>query len=359
MDKSKKNGEIFMKAAAIYSPNDIRIVEIPEPRPSPGEVIVRIRACGICGSDLPRVFGDGAHFYPVVLGHEAAGEVVEIGAEVSGFKEGDRVAIAPLVPCMKCDNCLRGRYSLCKQYSFIGSRRQGCMAEYVSVPAMCLLKIPEGLSFEEAAMVEPATIPLHGLLKCRTIGGLRVAVLGTGTIGLLAVQWAKFLGASEVVAVDINERKLQIARVLGADIAVNPADVGAQTLAQAIASITGQEGCDLVVETAGIPATQVQAVEIAATGGMVLYIGTAHGEVRFPPAIFEEIIRKELTLLGSWMSYSPPFPGREWALAVRALSDGRLKTGGMITHKYDLSRARDALETLRSCAEAVKVILVG
>jgi len=347
-----------MKAAAVYAPNDIRIVEIPTPRPSPGEVIVRIRACGICGSDLPRVFGDGAHFYPVVIGHEAAGEVVEVGPEVSGVKEGDKVAIAPLVPCMKCDNCLRGGYSLCKQYSFIGSRRQGCMAEYVAVPAMCLLKIPADLSFEEAAMVEPATVPLHGLLKCGTLGGRRVAVLGTGTIGLLAVQWAKFLGASEVVAVDINERKLEMAHALGADILVNPARIG-ESLVQAVTSISGREGYDLVVETAGIPVTQVQAVEVAANGGTVLYVGTAHKEVQFPADVFEKIIRKELTLLGSWMSYSPPFPGREWSLAIRALSDGRIKIGGMITHKYGLSQARTAFETLRSCPDAVKVIMVG
>ena len=197
-----------MKAAVIHGPGDIRIEDIPYPILEPGEVIVRIGACGVCGSDLPRALDGKAHFYPTVVGHEAAGEVVEVGAEVTRFDPGDRVAVAPLVPCMECEACQLGRYSLCRQYSFIGSRRQGCMAEYVAIPERSLVPIPKELSYEQAAMLEPATVSLYGRLKVGSLAGTSVTVLGVGTIGLFAVMWAKFLGASQVLAVDINDWKL-------------------------------------------------------------------------------------------------------------------------------------------------------
>lgn len=351
-----------MKAVAIHAPGDIRIDEIPTPEPGPGEVLVKVRACGICGSDLPRAFGTGAHFYPVILGHEAAGEVVAVGSDVDDYEVGDRVAITPLVPCMQCDSCLQGNYSLCKSYSFIGSRQQGCMAEYVAVPSRCLLKLPAKLSYERAAMVEPATVPLHGLFRCRTVAGLRVVVLGTGTIGLLAVQWAKFLGASQVIAVDVNEYKLEKARQLGADLTINPNNLkayGAETLQDAIESVTAGHKADIVVETAGLAITQVQSVDVAANNGTVLYVGTAEKDVTFPAGTFEAIIRKELTVLGSWMSYSPPFPGREWILSLQALSEGQVKVQEMITHRFPLSEARKALEMLRSGKDTVKVMLIN
>jgi L-iditol 2-dehydrogenase len=348
-----------MRAAMIYGPGDIRIEDIPHPKPEPGEVIVRIRACGICGSDLPRALDGKAHFYPTVVGHEAAGEIVEIGSKVTKFSPGDRVAVAPLVPCMECEACQLGRYSLCGQYSFVGSRRQGCMAEYVAIPERSLVPIPKDLSFEQAAMLEPATVPLYGLLKVGSLAGLSVAVLGVGTIGLFAVMWAKFLGASQVIAVDISDWKLERARELGADEVINSNGLGSAEggLVGAIKSVTSGAGCDLAVETAGHPITQVQAVEICANGGKVLYVGTAHEPVHFEPKAFEAIVRKELVIYGSWMSYSAPFPGREWQIAAKALSDGALDPSAMITHRFELSDAREAFETLRSCDKAIKVML--
>ncbi|NLA59132.1 MAG: galactitol-1-phosphate 5-dehydrogenase [Firmicutes bacterium] len=348
-----------MKAAVIHGPGDIRIENIPYPKAEPGDVIVRIGACGICGSDLPRAFDGKAHFYPTVVGHEAAGEVVEIGAAVTRFSPGDRVAVAPLVPCMGCEACQLGRYSLCGQYSFVGSRRQGCMAEYVAVPERSLVPIPKDLSYEQAAMLEPATVPLYGLLKVGSLAGLRVVVLGVGTIGLLAMMWTKFLGASQVIAVDINDWKLDRARELGADEVINSKGLGNGDggLVEAVRSVTSGAGCDLAVETAGHPITQVQAVEICANGGRVLYVGTAHEPVHFAPKAFEAIVRKELVIYGSWMSYSAPFPGREWQIAAKALSNGALDPSAMITHRFELAEAREAFETLRSSDRAIKVML--
>lgn len=350
---------MFVKAAVIYGPGDIRIEDIPYPKPGPGEVVVRIYACGVCGSDLPRALDGKAHFYPTIVGHEAAGEVVEVGSEVIKFRPGDRVSVAPLVPCMECEACKLGRYSLCRKYSFVGSRRQGCMAEFVAVPERSLVPIPQGLSYEQGAMLEPATVPLYGLLKVGSLAGLRVAVLGVGTIGLFAVMWAKFLGASQVAAVDINDWKLERAKEMGADEVINSRTLTAESgLVGAIKAVTDGQGCDLAVETAGHPVTQVQAVEICANGGRVLYVGTAHQPVHFKPQAFEAIIRKELVIYGSWMSYSAPFPGREWQIAAKALSDGAIDPSPMITHRFPLAEARKAFETLRSSDRAIKVMLL-
>ncbi len=341
-----------MQVVAIHGPSDIRIDNADMPCPGPHEVIVKIVACGICGSDLPRAFGDGAHFYPVVVGHEAAGEVASLGSDVQGIDVGDRVAIAPLVPCMQCVSCQRGDYSLCRSYSFIGSRRQGCMAEYVSVPSPCLLKIPRELSYLWAAMVEPATVALHALLKVQ-VAGARVVVLGSGTIGLMAVQWSKYLGASQVVAVDVDDFKLDVAQKLGADVVINSRTGFDRRKAN------GGYLADIVVETAGQPATQVQAVEIAANRGSVLYVGTAQLDVKLPAGIFEMILRKELMILGSWMSYSAPFPGKEWRMAIQALARGSIKVADMITHHFPLQDAAIALDTLRSSSDTIKVMLTN
>lgn len=344
-----------MRVAAIHGPGDIRIDAVVVPKPGPCEAVVRIEACGICGSDLPRAFGGGAHFYPVVVGHEAAGEIVAQGSEVKGLQVGDRVAIAPLFPCMACQSCQQGKYSLCQSYSFIGSRQQGCMAEYVCVPSKCLLKLPFGVSYEEAAMIEPATVSLHGLLRVE-VAGSRVVVLGVGTIGLLAVQWARFLGASQVIAVDIDDFKLGIAGKIGADVVINSGKETDQGLAK-LREATDGHLADIVAETAGNPATQVQSIEVAASNGNVLYIGTAEKDVHFPARTFEQILRKELNILGSWMSYSPPFPGKEWNMAIQALAQGRIKVGDLITHRFQLHEAAIALETMRSAMNTVKVML--
>jgi L-iditol 2-dehydrogenase len=345
-----------MRVVAIHGPGDIRIDTVTRPNPGPNEVLVKVEACGICGSDLPRAFGDGAHFYPVVVGHEAAGEVVEIGHGVSHLQVGDRVAIAPLVPCLDCQFCQQGMYSLCTSYSFIGSRQQGCMAEYVSVPSRCLLKIPKELSYEKAALVEPATVSLHILLRV-AVAGSRVVVLGTGTIGLLAVQWAKFLGAAQVIAVDIDDFKLEIAKQTGADVVLNSRQGTRETLAQLKEATCGHMA-DIVVETAGKAITQVQSIEMAASSGNVLYVGTAEKDVHVPARTFEMILRKELTILGSWMSYSPPFPGKEWSMAIEALAQGRIKVEKLITHRFGIDEAVTALEVMRDGVNTVKVMLL-
>jgi L-iditol 2-dehydrogenase len=324
-----------MKAAVLHANEDLRYEEYPSPIPGEDEVLVRVRATGICGSDVPRVLYNGAHFFPIVLGHEFSGDVVETGARVSTVKVGDRVAVAPLLPCHQCADCQRGDYSQCKRYSFIGSRVQGSFAEYVKAPEKNVVKFGDAVSYEQGALFEPSTVALHGLMRVPYRGGEDVAVLGGGTIGLFTAQWARIYGARRVFVFDIDDDRLALARRLGADVTVNTLKEGFK---EAAMEATRGRGFGYVYETAGADATMKLAFELAANKAGVSFIGTPTRDLVLPPKLLENILRKEFTLTGSWMSYSAPFPGNEWELTAHFFASGALKFDeGLIYRKLPLS----------------------
>ena len=265
-----------MKAAVVVANEDVQYLEIPEPEVKPGYVKIKVRYSGICGSDIPRVLHNGVHFYPIVLGHEFSGDVVEIGEGVTKVKAGDRVSGAPLVPCMKCEDCQKGNYSLCKHYSFIGSREQGSNADYVVVP-------------EQNAVPFDASVPY------------------------------------EVV----NTTK--------------------EDYMKTAMEFTGNKGYGYVFETAGQVPTMHMAFELAANKAHVCFIGTPHADLSFTPAQWENMNRKEFKLTGSWMSYSAPFPGKEWELTAHYFATGQLKFDpGFIYKKIPMSQAQEAFQLFKT-----------
>ncbi len=335
-----------MKAAVLYGNEDIRYTEWETPEVRPGTVKVRVRATGICGSDVPRVLHHGAHFYPIVLGHEFSGDVVETGEGVDNIRPGDTVSGAPLVPCMKCGDCQRGNYSLCRHYSFIGSREQGSFAEYVVIPAANAIRYDPSVPYEQAAMFEPSTVAVHGLLQMQYRGGDTTAILGCGTIGIFTLQWAKIFGAKQIAAFDIDDGRLELAKRMGADMTFNTLKDGFLAEAKEVA---GGAGFANVLETAGNPVTMRMAFELAANKADVCFIGTPHTDLTFTPAQWENMNRKEFRLTGSWMSYSAPFPGKEWQLTAHCFADGRLKFDpSMIFRRYPLSKAAEAFELYKN-----------
>lgn len=347
-----------MKAAVLYGNEDIRYDEFKTPETLPGTVKVRVRATGICGSDVPRVLHNGAHFYPVVLGHEFAGDIVELGEGVTGFSVGDTVSGAPLVPCMKCGDCQNGNFSLCKNYSFIGSREQGSFADYVVLPAMNAVKYDRSIPYEQAAMFEPSTVALHGLDCNDYRGGEYVAVLGCGTIGIFTLQWAKIFGGKKIVAFDIDDGRLALAKRMGADAVVNTRD--ADYMKQAL-DLTDGRGYGFVFEAAGNPATMHIAFEIAGNKSHVCFIGTPHTDMSFTPKEWENMNRKEFKLTGSWMSYSAPFPGREWELTAHYFATGQLKFDpDFIYKRFPMSEADKAFALFQNPEQVHgKIMLVN
>lgn len=344
-----------MKAAVLHAKNDLRYEEIAKPEISGEEILINVKATGICGSDMPRVLGDASHYYPNVFGHEFSGVIAEIGEDVKKeFEVGDKVTAAPLKPCHECDNCLKGDYALCKNYSFVGSREFGTWAEYVKVPAVNVVKLPQQVSFIEGAFIEPITVALHGLILMNFKPMSTVAITGMGTIGLLTLQAAKIMGAKEITVFDIDDEKLKLAKELGADNALNTSN---ENFKEKVSEITKNQGFEMVIETAGVPQTELLCLDIAANKASVMYIGTPHKSFTIEPSQFENMNRKELKVSGSWMSYSAPFPGEEWELAAHYLGTGQIKVDKLLDRTTPLSEITAAFKDIEANNVSGKVML--
>jgi L-iditol 2-dehydrogenase len=348
-----------MKAALRRGAGRMECVELPAPEPRAGEVLIRVREAGICGSDVNRVVERTDRWDSIVLGHELAGEVAALGpgaaaAAGGGLAVGDRVTAAPLVPNPASPWSQRGLYSLGDDYSFVGSRVNGAFAEYVVVPRANVLRLPAGLPFELGALIEPLTVCLHPLLRLGNLLGASAIVTGAGTIGLLALQALRAMGVRTVIVSDVVDAKLAVARVLGADATVNPAR---ESLRDAAAALP-EGGADVVFESSGSAPAKKDAIACAKGGGSVLLVGTTPQGLSFEAPLWERITRKELRLSGSWMSYSAPFPGPEWTTGLWLLQSGRVRAEGLITHRYPLERVADAFAMILGGRETfIKVML--
>ncbi|MBL3698790.1 galactitol-1-phosphate 5-dehydrogenase [Leucobacter luti] len=328
-----------MTAAVMHEPGDIRVEQVPVPEITAGDVLVRVEACGVCGSDIPRMNFAGAYYTPIICGHEFSGTILELGAEVTGLEIGQLVTVPPLIPCYECDSCKDGQFSLCEDYGYFGSRQEGAYAQFVAVNAKNAFPMPEGVDPRAAAMMDPSAIALHAIYRTKLGPGSRVAVTGAGPIGLFAIQWARLLGATEVLAVDLSPEKAAMAREAGATMTANNSE---EALAQA------GRGFDVIIESAGAAQTVALATQLTARHGEAVFIGIPHTPVELEKGTFSHFLRREASLHGSWNSFSAPFPGREWVESARAFADGSLKWEFMITHELGL----DALpETMRQLGE--------
>jgi threonine dehydrogenase-like Zn-dependent dehydrogenase len=321
-----------MKAAVLHAPGSLRVEEVPTPSPAPGEVLVRVASAGVCGSDVPRLIGKAAHRYPIVLGHEFSGTIEAVGDGGPGALLGRSVACAPLLPDFSDPQCARGHYSLGKGYGFIGSRQPGGFAEYVAMPSRNAVLLPEGVDLVAAAFLEPLTVGLHAVQLMGFLPGRSVAITGVGGIGLLLLQSLRALGAGSITVFDVDLARLQVARSLGADRAH---DSRVERVSDA------EAGFEFVFETAGVPAAEILALRLAAPRGQVMFVGTPHVPLTLQPDEFELVNRKELTVRGSWMNYSAPFPGWEWEFGAHLLATGRVRTGPLVDRVLPLTRAAD------------------
>lgn len=343
-----------MKAVVVHSPGNIRWEDVKDPAVPGGWVNVAVKAVGICSTDVPRALSGSAYHYPIVLGHEIAGIVHEVGPDVDIGLVGTRVAVAPLIPCRACRWCRVHRYSLCDDYDYLGSRRDGGCAELVAAPAPNLIELPAHLPYESGALLEPAAVALHGLLGMVEPGDT-VAVIGMGTIGLFAIQIAMALGARPVLALDTIGPRLRLAEELGA--MPLPGSKGAERLASVV-NRENQASADLVAVCAGTAAAQLEALRLVRKGGRILLLGLPKDAVLITPEQFSRIVRHEVQISGSWNSYSSPFPGAEWQTCRSYMASGQLRPQTLITNRFPMSQAERAYRLLaEDPASAVKVIL--
>ncbi len=338
-----------MKVARYYGKNDIRTEEMPIPDIGPGELLVRIKASGICGSDVMHWYRAGRG--PVVLGHEIAGEVAAAGKAVSTFKAGDRVAAAHHVPCNTCHYCLNGHHTVCetlRRTNFF----PGGFSEYVRLPEINVdrgvLLLPDELSYEEATFIEPLACVYRGQRIAGTRTGLSVLVIGSGISGLLHIQLARALGASLVVASDLSGYRLEAAKKLGADEVVN----AAEDVPALFRSINKGRAADIVILTAGSEKAIAQAFRTTDRGGTVLFFAPAHEGATVPLPVNDLFWRNEITLTSSYAAnYS------EHAIAMELIRQKRVNVLDMITHRLPLSDTGHGFGLVEAARESLKVII--
>lgn len=254
-----------VKALVFVGPGVMTVTERPDRRPDRGEVLIAVRASGICGSDIHGYLGLTGRRQPgTVMGHEAAGEVVEIGPEVGGARVGDRVVLPSILPCGRCEPCREGRSNVCEHRRGLGMQFDGAYAERMVVPDALAVRLPDSLGYVEAAVVEPLAVALHALAITPLEPGDDVVIVGAGPIGLLTLLAVRLRGAGSVAITDRSPHRLELARALGADLAI---DVGATDPVEAIRRATNGRGADVVLEAAGISATVAQSLVVARTGG--------------------------------------------------------------------------------------------
>ena len=336
-----------MKAAYIKKPFSLKIMEFKQPSIGRGDVLVRVKACGICGTDIHIYEGKaGIAKYPLIPGHEFSGEVVKAGAEASNrFSIGDPVVVDPTVTCGYCAFCRSGKRHLCGEWSPIGVVSDGAFAEYVKVPARLAYRIPEETSFEEAALTEPLSCCIHGWERVSPSSGFTAAIIGAGPIGLMHLQLARLLGASLVIVSEPIEFRRRLAEELGADIVVNPSE---ESLLEVVNSETSGLGVDVVVEAVGGAKYLEEAIRIAGLGGKILVFGVAPEEDKASVSPYE-VYRRELTILGSFIN---PYSMDK---AISLIASRRVDVKSLISHIIPLDRLEQALK--RELEGTVKVIV--
>jgi len=325
-----------MRSLVLTENGRLEIHDRPVPQPCDSEpVLVRVGYAGVCGSDLPRAFDGGAYHYPLVLGHEFAGTVAE-SLPGSGFAAGDRVTAFPLLPDMSEPINQVGEYALGSGYDYYGSRRDGAFQEYLTIPASALYRVPDRLTLLAAAMTEPCAVAYHAAARAKVEPGCSAAVVGGGPIGLMVAQWLRVRGCRPVLVSEVDASKREIAGSLG----LTPIDALASPV-ESIRERTGG-GADVVVEACGLPLTFRQALASAGVFGQVVFLGNIHGDFTLGEAEFSSILRRELTVYGTWNSKVTPRGRDEWTRVIDAL-DRDVMVTPLVSDVPDLD---DAARTL-------------
>ena len=337
-----------MKVARYHSRHDIRLEEVPVPQIGAGELLVQVKACGLCGSDLMEWYT--REKAPAVLGHEPAGVVAEVGEGVQEFEIGDRVFVHHHVPCFTCHHCLRGYYTLCETFKATHIDPGG-FAEYIRVPALNVesgvLKLPPDMSFPQATLIEPVATCIRSIERANIQMGDTVVVIGAGVAGLIHTQLTRICGAGMVVATDFVPFRLKMARQLGADFAIN----AREDVVGVLGELNEGRGADVVIVTAGSIQAMEQGMKLAGEGATVLLFAPSPPEANLPVSP-HHLLFSEITITASY-SCSPP----ETRQSLKLIQGGRIKTEALITHRFDLASVSEAILLAAEARESLKIVI--
>jgi L-iditol 2-dehydrogenase len=338
-----------MKAWVLHGINDFRYEQVDRPVAKEGEVLVRVKAAGICGSDIPRIYKTGTYSYPLIPGHEFSGEVVDTGK---------RVGVFPLIPCGHCTPCKKRKYEMCRNYSYIGSRRNGAFAEYVAVPEDNLVELSGSISFEEAAMLEPMAVAVHAMRRLDIRFCDTVTVCGLGTIGMLLVMFLLDAGIEQILVV--GNKDFQRETVLKLGISEDCyCDSRTQDAKSWIMEKTSGNGTDVFFECVGRNETISMAVDVTAPAGRICFVGNPYSDMTFDKTVYWKILRNQLTITGTWNSSFTHSEDDDWHYVLNRLEDKKIQPSNLITHRYSLEDICKGFEIMRDKSEDyIKILLI-
>ena len=340
-----------MKALLHTKPYCLEYTDFPDPQVRDDDILVRVKACGICGSDVQGFTGKtGRRIPPLIMGHEAAGIVQDLGKNVKHFHKGDRVCFDSTVYCNKCPACRVGKYNRCEKRQVLGVstpefKRHGAFAEYVAVPWWVVAGIPDNMTFVQAALLEPVSIGMHAVNRAPIAAGDTVVIIGAGTIGLFVLQACKLKGA-RIIICDINDFRLDIARKLGADALVNPTK---SSLKDNVLKTTSGRGADVAFEVVGFAETFTDAISVLKTGGHLVAVGNLRKMAEFN---LQELVARELTFTGSYASCG------EFRDGIDSVASGKINVQPLISDVLPLREGPSAFDRLLKAQEnLLKIVL--
>ncbi len=330
------------------APKQIEFREVPVPQPGPGQVLVKIMEIGVCGSDIHVYHGTHPFTsYPITQGHEVSGVVAQLGPGVEGLALGQKVTIQPQVVCGQCYPCRHGKYNLCEALKVMGFQTTGTASEYFAVDAAKITPLPEEMSFEEGAMIEPLAVAVHAVRRAGDVAGRDICVLGAGPIGNLVAQTAKGLGARKVMITDISDIRLEKARALGIDACVN---TRAQDLGEALTACFGPDKCDVIYDCAGNDTTINQAIRCARKGSTIILVAVFGAMAQVDLAVLND---HELDLNTSMM-----YRSEDYAEAIRLVQAGRVRLTPLISNRFPFREYLAAYEYIDDHRESTMKVLI-
>lgn len=339
-----------MKAWVLHDIGDFKYDDVCMPVVQENEVLLAVKATGICGSDVARVFETGAHRMPLVPGHEFSGEVVQVGKSVDDSWQGKRVGVFPLIPCKKCATCREKKYEMCRNYSYLGSRQNGGFAEYVAVPEWNLIPLPETVSFEEAAMLEPMAVAVHAMRRIQPDKEATVMVCGLGTIGMLLALFLREAGVRNILMVGNKEFQFDMVQRLGFS-AEQYCDSSKQDVAEWIQEKTEGNGVAACFECVGKNETVSLAVDCCAPGGKVCLVGNPYTDLYMEKSVYWKILRNQLTVIGTWNSSFTHNAEDDWHYVLKRLEQKSISPELLMSHKVSYEELGECVRMMRDKTE--------
>ena len=347
-----------MKAWILHGVNDIHFEEVEEPNLAENEVLVSVKAAGICGSDIPRIYQTGAHVHPLIPGHEFSGQVVKVGKKADKKWADKRVGIFPLIPCRNCTACRKQHYELCRNYNYLGSRRDGGFAEYVAVPDWNLIELPDNVSYEEAAMMEPMAVAVHAMRRVQMQKSDTVVIYGLGTIGMLLFLFLKDAGVDNILVIGNKDFQKNTILKFGLDEKFY-CDSKIQNVSEWMMQQTDKRGADVFFECVGRNETVSQAVDLTAPMGRICMVGNPYSDMTLEKSIYWKILRNQLTITGTWNSSFTHQENDDWHYVLDRLAQNKFSPKKIISHKWNLCDAERGFLIMRDKKEDYMKVMIS